>query len=179
MLAELVKLHAGTVEARSALGEGSTFTVSLPFGTEHLPVERLVVSRTSTTDPHPMNAYVEEAARWLPSPRRAAGEVRPAISGGKVLVADDNPDMREYIASLLTERYEVETVSNGEEALAAVLDHPPDLILTDIMMPGLDGFGLLQKVRSNPGTSTLPVVLLSEMCIRDSFSALWMPGRSR
>ncbi len=161
MLAELVKLHAGTVEARSALGEGSTFTVSLPFGTEHLPVERLVVSRTSTTDPHPMNAYVEEAARWLPSPRRAAGEVRPAISGGKVLVADDNPDMREYIASLLTERYEVETVSNGEEALAAVLDHPPDLILTDIMMPGLDGFGLLQKVRSNPGTSTLPVVLLS------------------
>ena len=92
----------------------------------------------------PAAAYVEEAAHSVT--RHTAG------SGGSVLVVDDNADMREYVARLLAERYEVETAANGEEALASVLANPPDLVLSDVMMPGLDGFGLLQALRGNPET---------------------------
>jgi PAS domain S-box-containing protein len=78
-----------------------------------------------------------------------------------VLIVDDNRDMREYLCRLLETDYEVLSASNGEEALACVKDRPPDLVLSDIMMPLLDGFGLLRALRENPDTLTLPVILLS------------------
>jgi DNA-binding response OmpR family regulator len=69
--------------------------------------------------------------------------------------------MRQYIVRLLAEQYTVEAVPDGEAALAAIRRQTPDLILTDVMMPRLDGFGLLREVRGNPGTATVPVILLS------------------
>ena len=76
-------------------------------------------------------------------------------------MADDNADMRDYVARLLAGCYEVEAVAEWRAGLASVLDHPPDLVLSDVMMPGLDGFGLLRALRENPETSALPVILLS------------------
>jgi CheY-like chemotaxis protein len=142
------------VEVTSTVGQGSTFTVFLPFRNEHAGV-----AREAGSTAHHAVTYVEEAARWLPD----VEDVRtgPQVSLGRVLVADDNADMRDYAARLLAGYYEVETVSNGEEALASVLDYPPDLVLSDVMMPGLDGFGLLRAIRENPDTRTLPVILLS------------------
>jgi PAS domain S-box-containing protein len=78
-----------------------------------------------------------------------------------VLVADDNGDMRQYLGRLLAGAYEVEAVADGEAALAAARQRPPDLVLADVMMPGLDGFGLLGALRADPRTKTVPVVLLS------------------
>jgi PAS domain S-box-containing protein len=78
-----------------------------------------------------------------------------------VLVADDNADMRQYVARLLANLYHVVAVSDGEAALAAARDRPPDLILSDVMMPRLDGFGLLRALRADPRTVGVPVVLLS------------------
>jgi DNA-binding response OmpR family regulator len=78
-----------------------------------------------------------------------------------VLVADDNGDMRQYLARLLAGAYDVEGVADGEAALIAARRRPPDLVLADVMMPGLDGFGLLRELRAEPRTSTVPVVLLS------------------
>ena len=104
------------------------------------------------------DSYVEEAARWLPRRARPCGpQLAPASTHPRqrVLVADDNADMRDYVARLLSEHYEVETVPNGAEALERVLDRPPDLVLSDVMMPGLDGFGLLQALRANPATTHL------------------------
>jgi signal transduction histidine kinase/CheY-like chemotaxis protein len=171
LVAELVKLQGGTVEVRSTMGQSSTFTATLPFGTAHLPGERLSVARSrSATAPH-ANSYVEEAVRWRPrkwNTAAAAGDSGamgltkpPAVSRGRVLVADDNADMCDYVARLLANRYEVETVANGSDALASIFENPPDLVLTDVMMPGLDGFGLLQALRKNPSTRTLPLILLS------------------
>lgn len=167
LVAELVNLHGGTVEARSTVGQGSTFFVSLPFGTEHLPSERLNAARTVSSTASKAGSYVGEAARWLPDEVQVATSVedsRPAtrsIPGGRVLVADDNADMRGYVARLLSSLYDVEVVGNGAEALSRAVSNPPDLVLSDVMMPELSGFELLHALRTNPTTSTVPVILLS------------------
>jgi signal transduction histidine kinase len=80
---------------------------------------------------------------------------------GRVLLADDNADMREYVFRLLSPHFEVEAVSDGQAALDRAVQYRPDLVLSDIMMPGLDGFALLKALRSESSTSTLPVILLS------------------
>src|SRR5262249_55932983 len=85
----------------------------------------------------------------------------PGAPRGRVLVADDNADMREYITRLLRAHWDVEAVDDGEAALAAARRAPPDLVLTDVMMPRLDGFGLLAALRRDPATRSIPVVMLS------------------
>ena len=161
LIAELVRLHGGMVVVSSVIGQGSAFTVSIPFGAAHLPQDRVGAARSLNSAALHANSYVQEAARWLPlatTIRTAPGQGRRA---GRVLIADDNRDMREYLSRLLESDYEVELAGNGEEALACVKNRPPDLVLSDVMMPVLDGFGLLRALRENPETRTLPMVLLS------------------
>jgi CheY-like chemotaxis protein len=79
----------------------------------------------------------------------------------RVLVADDNADMRLYVARLLGERYRVTAAGDGEAALQAAVQEPPDLILTDVMMPRLDGFQLMQRLRADPATRDIPIIMLS------------------
>ena len=122
---------------------------------------------------HRAEVFVEEALRWLPGePLRPEIEIRsealepvaatvPAGKGPSVLIADDNGDMRDYLRRLLSDRYEVEAVANGEAALVAAQRRRPDLILSDVMMPRLDGFGLLRAVRADPTLNDIPMVLLS------------------
>lgn len=177
LVAELINLHGGSIEARSTLGKGSTFTVSLPFGTAHVSREHTVAARKNASTARQAESYVDEAARWFPQERSVAAgagsftgqhagtslapPARGRVSAGRVIVADDNADMRDYVARLLAGSYEVETAANGEQALASVLDRPPDLLLSDVMMPGIDGFGLVQTLRRRAETSALPVILLS------------------
>jgi signal transduction histidine kinase/ActR/RegA family two-component response regulator len=171
LVAELVKLHGGTVEVRSTLGQGSTFTVFLPFGAAHLPAERVNSALNLPSTALRRGSYVEEATRWLPDSENIglsveAEDLSESVSAGlalqgKVLLADDNADMREYMHRLLSVHYKVEAAANGVEALARAVADPPDLVLTDVMMPELDGFGFLQALRSDPRTRTVPVILLS------------------
>ena len=160
LIAELVKLHGGTVGVESALGKGSAFRVTLPLGETHLPKDR-VLDRTAARSTAPATgSYVEEAALWLPR----SGDTEPtsgSVVTGRVLVADDNADMREYVRRILADRYEVEVVSNGNEALKAVEKKRPDLILSDVMMPEMDGFGLVRELRATPATASIPVIFLS------------------
>jgi PAS domain S-box-containing protein len=173
MVAELVKMHGGTVNVESALGSGSTFIVSVPFGRAHLPAERL--NNAVSLPPTEVNreSYLEELSRWLPSEQRppaATAASQQAESGGRVLLADDNADMRDYVSRLLRSKYQVESVPNGEDALARALADPPDLVLADVMMPGLDGFELLKALRTHASTKNVPVVLLSARAGEDSRS---------
>ncbi|MGC4060193.1 MAG: response regulator [Aquabacterium sp.] len=180
---ELVRLHGGKVEVRSALNEGTTFTVRLPLGLAHLPAGRVVddggdggEQGASISAPSQSSAYVQEALRWLPEAgveRNMAGPERPSgrsrqlgeryrsTWGARIVIADDNADMRHYLKSLLEPYYDVETASHGEEALQAALRKRPALILSDVMMPKLDGFGLLASVRADKRLRTVPMVLLS------------------
>src|SRR5258707_14910107 len=79
----------------------------------------------------------------------------------RVVCADDNADMREYVTKLLADQFDVAPVPDGEAALEKIHEWTPDLVLTDVMMPKLDGFGLLAALRADPRTRTLPVILLS------------------
>lgn len=167
LVKELITIHAGAIEAHSTEGVGTTFTITLPFGSAHLAPEDLAspdATRAASTIADP---YVAEALRWLPS-RDGAGEadVPLGVAGtdvsARVLLADDNADMREYLTSLLhTAGYEVTAVTDGQQALEAIRAERPDLLISDVMMPRLDGLGLLTALRTDPRTAALPVLLLS------------------
>ena len=170
LVQELARLHSGSVSVQSVHGKGSTFKVVVPFGRRHLPAEQIGAERTQVSTALGARSFVEEALRWLPEsgPRDEVGidDIEPPAFGRQderplILVADDNADMRDYVRSLLATRYEVEAVGDGEAALAAIARRKPDLVLTDVMMPRLNGLELLAKLRADPETSTLPIILLS------------------
>jgi signal transduction histidine kinase len=169
LVRELVRLHGGHVHVSSALGQGSTFTVSLPLGNAHLPPDRLLDDRTERSSVTGASAFVEEALRWLPGAGEAADLAagpakQPAAAPAprpRVLWADDNADMRNYVRRLLEPRYDVRAVGDGEAALSVARVWPPDLVLSDIMMPRMDGVELLRRLRDDPRTRETPVILLS------------------
>ncbi|KYF60521.1 hypothetical protein BE11_45790 [Sorangium cellulosum] len=184
LVQELVKVHGGSLRASSEPGQGSTFTVSIPWGRAHLPPERVAAAGSCATATATSSAHLHaiEPSRW---PARARGdeahEVGPPARAGdepgakageepeacpregelRILVADDNADMREYLVHLLARRWSVEAAADGRSALASALARPPDLVVSDVMMPGLDGVALLRELRADPRTSMIPVVLVS------------------
>lgn len=174
LVQELVKLHGGTVGVKSAVGSGTTFTVALPLGKAHLPPDRISVPTTLASTALRAETFIEEALRWLPEANQAVvsspytteghrAETGQAEKEGRarILLADDNADMREYAQRLLLPYYDVIAVPDGEEALRMVREARPDLVLSDVMMPRRDGFGLLRELRNNPETAGIPILLLS------------------
>jgi diguanylate cyclase (GGDEF)-like protein len=175
LVRELVQTHAGLIRVESELGKGSRFIVTLKAGTAHLPADQIGTTGNLIASSRAAAAYVQEALRWLPSPPAASAagkalllgsdavESVPAQAGprARILWADDNRDMRHYVARLLRPYYEVLAVPDGRAALEAARSAAPDLVLSDVMMPGLDGFGLLKALRADERTRHLPVILLS------------------
>src|SRR5439155_8225750 len=172
LVQELIHAHGGTVRVESHEGQGSTFYVTVKTGCAHLPPDRLGAPR-SLAPSSGRSAYVQEALHWT-SDTSAESALRPdssenmrraaassKVSRCRILWADDNADMREYVRRLLSEKHDVTSVADGAAALAAALAAPPDLVLSDVMMPGLDGFGLLRALRAEERTRTIPVILLS------------------
>ncbi|MCY1016117.1 ATP-binding protein [Pyxidicoccus sp. MSG2] len=163
LVRELVNLHRGQVTVKSVLGKGTTFTVCLPTGTAHLPREQLGEARALAPTGIGSHAFLAEVSQWndTGTPSSAPSVPAPHQAGARILVADDNTDMRTYLTRLLSPHWTVEVVSDGARALAAAQAHPPDLILSDVMMPGMNGLELVRMLRADPRTRTIPVVLLS------------------
>ncbi len=159
LVSELARLQGGRVSVDSALGVGSTFTVTLPL----LPFEAAAgIVPTAVAQIGASAQLADEALRWLPEPAQAArAPVAEAAERACILVADDNADMRTYLQGLLGGSYRVVAVADGEAALQAIAEGAPDLLITDVMMPRLDGFGLLRALRADPSTAALPLVMLS------------------
>ncbi|MBD2597522.1 response regulator [Nostoc spongiaeforme FACHB-130] len=191
LVQELVKLHQGIITVSSIVDQGTSFIVSIPTGYEHLPSDRTSnIATTSTSSTiQASTTYIAEALRWLPQEgNREKGTLRQAQciagnreksnlspitshlspSSARILLVDDNADMRDYVQRLLSLRYEVATAADGVAALESIRQKKPDILITDIMMPKLDGFGLLQALRANPDTRTLPIILLSARAEEES-----------
>jgi len=182
LVQELVKLHGGDIHAESDAGRGTTFTVRIPYQAGHLPKERVDAPGSFSSTSIGADAYVEEALQWISdeavmssewnalrgpaildaTPEQGRSADVPALRDGtRILLADDNADMRGYVRRLLGRNCEVQTVADGQAALDAIRTERPDLILTDVMMPNLDGFGLLRAIRADPDLREIPVIMLS------------------
>ena len=180
LVRELVHLHAGTIRLESQFDAGSRFIVSVPLGQAHLDPRRIRALPERASGHLAAQAFVKEAMRWTPggdpsldqlwaqasrtaldSAPAAGANTRPATARPKILWADDNADMRDYVKRLLAERFEVTAVGDGEAALTAIRAERPELVLSDVMMPKLDGFSLIRALRTDPALNTIPVILLS------------------
>lgn len=184
LVQELVRLQGGTIDVQSVPGEGTCFTVRLPAAADaDLDADTVEASDADAAPASgsvPARAYVEAALRWpqaepppqatalatqrpaVPFPHTAAEAGDAAGAGALVLVADDNDDLRDYMRRLLSAAgHRVVVAADGEAALAQARAHAPALVVSDVMMPRLDGFGLLRALRADAELRETPVLLLS------------------
>ncbi len=152
---ELIELHKGNISVNSKEGEGSEFILQLPLGDyeikkdelyKQLADKSLQINNLETTEAEEKNTVLS-----------SSGSDNDEI----ILIVEDNPDVRNYIRELLETGYRVIEASNGEEGVSKAKDEIPDLIITDVMMPEMDGFQFCKKVRNNEKTSHIPLVMLT------------------
>ena len=172
LVRELVGLHGGRVHASSEVGVGTTFRVEIPKGFAHLPGDSVDQRPEGSHASREVAAHLADARRWqrladsagsMPSSGTAPQRAEPGVAGARarVLVVDDNADLREYMASLLAGEYEVSSAVDGLQGLAAAQEDPPDIIVSDVMMPGLSGTDLVRRLRAEPRTASIPIILVS------------------
>jgi signal transduction histidine kinase len=170
LVRDLVELHGGEVTASSVLGRGTKFRVEIPKGFSHLPTAAVSQTPSSSHGERTLRAHVAETAGWASEGEepRSAREAAPSnaaasgiATGARVLVVDDNADLRAYFLGLLSPTYQVSIAVDGLAALDAIRASPPDIVVSDVMMPRLDGLGLVRALRADPTTASIPVILLS------------------
>ncbi len=166
LVADLVHLLEGSITVSSKISSGTTFVVSVPRSrAEHANAIVKTAGGQKLT-------FADEAMQWLPA-QESTGSQREdvAISPTRILLADDNADMRAYIARLLGGHWSVSEVADGIEAVASARREPPDLVISDVMMPGLDGFGVVRELRADPRLVNVPIILLSARAGDESIAA--------
>lgn len=158
LVKELVQLQGGDISVESEEGKGSTFSITMPIGKEHL-IGQQVTEQEADFSTAVKDSFIEDT-ELSPSVSMTVTKAT-ASEAPTILVVDDNADMRTYIANLLHEKFNVITAGNGAEALEQLKTHKADMVVSDIMMPVMDGIALLKKIKDQPQTALLPVILVS------------------
>jgi len=157
---ELVELHKGKIEVESEYGKGTTLKILLPLGKDHLKPEEIIEKEL----PKETEVTIEET-ELIPETEniKEKSDIDILLETNKplLLIVEDNSDVRKYIISHLEEDYRIQNAVDGEDGLQEALKHIPDLIISDIMMPKMDGFKLCEKLKTDERTSHIPVILLT------------------
>lgn len=177
LVKELVQMHHGRIQVESTLNKGSVFTVSIPLGRDHLSVHHIAKSENGAAE-MVSDIYVSEIETLLESEEIDAFQTTAIneIPVPTILVVEDNADMREHIRSLLSNRFNVITANNGMDALHKLKESLPALVLSDIMMPVMDGIGLLKEIKMNKATAHIPVIFLTARAGEESTVEGWESG---
>lgn len=167
---ELVELHHGKITVSSKIGEGSTFTVYLPLGDKHLSTEDKSdnskqddTTKTSLLDSQAVIAEMKSGSHGYHS-----GDEIADPSKAIILIVEDNPDLRSYIRGQLERNYSILEAYDGKQGLTKAVALIPDLILSDVMMPEMDGYELCARIKSDERTSHIPLVLLTARAAPES-----------
>ena len=154
----LVELHHGTIEARNnADGKGCEFTVTIPLGNVHLKPDEMIMTAQDVDN---STSLIEE--NDVVEIQEAAGiEISKRNRRQKLVIVEDDLEIRDYLATELGTDYDIVKCSNGKEGLQTTLKELPDLVITDIMMPEMDGNTLCSKIKTNGTISHIPVILLT------------------
>ena len=161
LVSEFVKMHGGNISVSSELNVGSDFVVAIPTGRKHLPDEQI---DESGIDPEVSvaDAFLEEANSLIEIHTDSkADQAKQTPGTSYILVVDDNPDMRSYLKNILGRKFNVQTAVNGVDALQIMREQAPQLIVSDVMMPGMDGIQLLKAVKEDKKYERIPVILLT------------------
>ncbi|OGU74864.1 MAG: hypothetical protein A2V93_04235, partial [Ignavibacteria bacterium RBG_16_34_14] len=157
---ELVELHKGKIEVQSELGKGTTFTVKILLGKDHLKPEEIVDKRREQE----YKSYIEKfelEAESKVSKEKTDVDILIDTEKPLLLIVEDNSDVRKYIISHLENNYRIQEAVDGQDGLEQAFNHIPDLIISDVMMPKLDGFELCFKLKTDERTSHIPIIMLT------------------
>lgn len=165
MCREIAKLHQGTLCVEDASIGGARFMLDLPLHNAHADtthpssikpatIKQAISKHAKATQ----QLYTSQTAPATTSPKQPAAT---DFSQKTILVVEDNPDLRQYIHDILHQDFNVITAEDGEKAFKLAQKHHPDIIVSDIMMPNLDGFGLVKKLRKNPELNSIPLIFLT------------------
>jgi DNA-binding response OmpR family regulator len=153
----LVELHHGTITVHN-LEKGCEFVITIPMGNSHLNPDEILTDDEAAEVTAPELLLAEEPESELTNPMT---EMTPANRKTTIVIAEDDEEIRNYLESELSKDYNVHACTNGREALGEVIRTRPDLVLSDIMMPEMDGNTLCTRLKTNPNTNSIPVVLLT------------------
>jgi len=161
---ELIDLHKGHVNVDSTVGQGTTFRIKIPYTLNALPKEISIVSEMAqidtTRDPDDATIALDQEPEIV--------ESKPADSNAVVLIVEDNPDLRDYISEVLSDKYQIITAIDGLQGERMAIEHIPDIIISDIMMPRKDGYEMCHDLKTNQKTSHIPIIMLTAKAGQES-----------
>ena len=171
---ELVDLHKGKIEVESEESKGTTFTISIPLGKEHLMPEEISEIEKEYTEDKSILELEDDITRK--EERKIDIELFENESLPLLLIVEDNSDVRKYIKDNLTKEFRTLEAVDGEDGWNKSIEQIPDLIISDVMMPKMDGFKLCEKLKTDERTSHIPVILLTAKASKEDKLAGYETG---